>query len=349
MALTIIFAILIFSLIIFVHELGHFVTARLFKVKVHEFAIGMGPKIFSRTKNNITYSLRAIPVGGFCAMEGEDEKSSDPEAFNNKAWYKRIIILAAGATMNVVLGFLICLTLLSVTAGISKGISVPEVASVVEGSDAAQFLKPGDKIVKVGDTRVNIIRDINFAMQQNQNAPVTITVKRDGELINKEIKPYEVTYEDESKGYIIGFTTSVKGVNPIRVLREAFFETIWMVKMVLVSIGMLFGGQVGINEMSGPVGVVSAMNESAQAGGGGLIGFLNLLFLASFISVNIGIMNLLPIPALDGGRIFFTLIEAVTRKPIPPEKEGVVHFIGLILLFALMIFATWNDILRLLS
>ena len=348
MALTIIFAILIFSLIILVHELGHFWTARLFKVTVHEFAIGMGPKIFSRTKDNIKYSLRLIPVGGYCAMEGEDEESSDPGAFNKKPWWQRIIILAAGATMNVILGFLICLILLSITAGISKGIAVPEVNSVVEGSEAAEFLEEGDKIVKVGDTRINIIRDINFAMQQNGNKPVTITVKRDGTLISKEIKPYQAAYKDGTKAYIIGFTTSVKSVNPIRVIREAFYETIWMAKTVIISIGMLIGGQIGMNEMSGPVGVVSAMNESAQAGGGGLIGLLNLLFLGSFISVNIGIMNLLPLPALDGGRIFFTLIEAIRRKPIPPEKEGVVHFIGLILLFALMIFATWNDILRLL-
>lgn len=347
MALTIIFAILIFSLIIFVHELGHFITARLFKVTVHEFAIGMGPAIFSRTKNNIKYSLRAIPVGGFCAMEGEDEKSNDPGAFNNKSPLKRIIILAAGATMNVILGFLICLILTSITAGISGSIAVPEVASLVEGSDAASFLQPGDRIVKVGDTKVNIVRDINFAMQQNGNNPLSITVKRDGELLSKEIKPFETTYEDGSKAYIVGITTRTVNTNPLRILRQSFFETIWMVKIVIVSIGMLIGGQVGLNEMSGPVGVVSAMNETAQASGGGIIGFLNLLYLGSFISVNIGIMNLLPIPALDGGRIFFTLIELITRKQIPPEKEGVVHFIGLILLFALMIFATWNDILRL--
>lgn len=349
MAITIIFAILIFSLIVFVHELGHFITARLFKVTVHEFAIGMGPKLFSRTKNNITYSLRAIPVGGFCAMEGEDTESSDPGAFNKKHPFKRIIILAAGAFMNIVLGFLICLVLISVTSGLSKGISVPEVAGVVEGSDAASFLQEGDKIIKVGDTKINIVRDITFAMQQNGKDSVEITVKRDGKTLTKAIKPHEVSYEDGTKGYIVGFSTAIKSPNPLNVLNESFFQTIWMGKVVLISIGMLFGGQVGLSEMSGPVGVVSAMNETAQAVGGGLIGFLNLLFLGSFISVNIGIMNLLPIPALDGGRIFFSLIEMVRRKPIPPEKEGIVHFIGLILLFALMIFATWNDILRLIK
>lgn len=349
MATTIIFAIIIFSLIIFVHELGHFITARLFKVTVHEFAIGMGPVIFSRIKNGIKYSIRAVPIGGFCAMEGEDEASSDKGAFINKPRYQRFIILAAGAFMNVVLGFLIYLILFSVTSGITKEIAVPEVASVTEGSDAAEFLQPGDKIVKVGGTRVNIVRDINFAMQRNGSAPVEITVKRGSERISKVISPYEITAANGNKLYIIGFKTAVKSVTPLRVLKESFFETVWMVKTVLISIGMLIGGEVGVKEMSGPVGVVSAMNETAQASGGGLLGLLNLLYLASFISVNIGIMNLLPIPALDGGRIFFIIVEAVIRRPIPPEKEGVIHFIGLVLLLALMVFATWNDILRLLG
>ncbi len=344
---TIIFAIFIFSLIIFVHELGHFISARMFGVTVHEFAIGMGPKIYSKTKNNIKYSIRAIPVGGFCAMEGENEKSDDEGALSNKPWYQKLIILAAGAFMNVVLGFIICLTLLSITSVMSGGISVPTVNSTVEGSDAADFLKVGDKIIKVGDTRINIVRDINFAMQQNGNKPVNITIKRDGEKLTKTITPYETEYTDGTKAYIIGFTTSVAKVNPITVIHEAFYQTVWMGKLVFVSLGMLFRGEANVSDMSGPVGVVSAMNESAQAGGGGFIGFLNLLFLASFISVNIGIMNLLPIPALDGGRIFFTLIEAIRRKPIPPEKEGVVHFIGFILLIALMIFTTWNDVIRL--
>jgi len=345
---TIIFAIFIFSLIVFVHELGHFLTARMFGVTVHEFAIGMGPAIFTKTKNNIKYSIRAIPVGGFCAMEGEDSKSDDDGALSNKPWYQKFIILAAGAFMNVVLGFIICVILLSVTSGIAKGISVPVVKSTIEGSDAAGFIKPGDKIIKINNTRINILRDLDFFMQQNGNNPVNVTVKRGSEVLSKEIKPYETEYTDGTKAYIIGFTTSFVKATPLSVLHEAFFQTIWMGKIVFVSLGMLLNGEASVNDMSGPVGVISAMNESAQAGGG-IIGFLNLLFLGSFISVNIGIMNLLPIPALDGGRIFFTLIEAVRRKPIPPEKEGIVHFIGLILLIGLMIFATWNDIIRLLK
>lgn len=347
MAWTIIFAILVFSLIIFVHELGHFLTARMFKVKVLEFAIGMGPAIFSKTKGETKYSVRAIPIGGFCSMEGEDEKSDSDSAFSSKPWYKRLVILAAGAFMNVVLGFIICLILLSVTSGMSKGIQTPEVASVVEGTDAANFLQVNDKILKVGSSKINIVRDINFAMQQNGNKPVKVTVLRNGEKLTGEITPHKVTYDDGTSSYIIGFSTKISDVTPLRVLKEALFETIWMGKTVFVSLGMLISGDASMNDMSGPVGVISAMNESSKAVGGGFLGFLNLMFLASFISVNIGIMNLLPIPALDGGRIFFALIEGIIRKPIPPEKEGVVHFIGLILLMGLMVFATWNDILRL--
>lgn len=346
---TIIFAIFIFSLIVFVHELGHFITARMFGVTVHEFAIGMGPKIYSKTKNNIKYSLRLIPMGGFCAMEGEDTVSDDKGSINNKPWYARLVILAAGAFMNIVLGFLICLILLSVTSNMAGGIAVPVVESTVQGSDAAEFLQPGDKIIKINDTRINIKRDIDFAMQQNGDKDITLTVKRNSDILSKTIKPYVSEYEDGTKAYLIGIMSSTVKVTPISVLRESFFQTIWMGKLVFVSLGMLIRGEASVTEMSGPVGVVSAMNDSAQAGGGGLIGFLNLLFLASFISVNIGIMNLLPIPALDGGRIFFTLIEAIRRKPIPPDKEGVVHFIGFVLLIALMLFATWNDIIRLLK
>lgn len=348
MILTIIFAILFFSLIVVVHEFGHYITARIFKVKIHEFAVGMGPKILSREKNGILYSLRAIPMGGFCAMEGEDGGSSDDEgALCQKPWYQKLIILAAGAFMNIVLGFLVTLLFLCITVSFTKTVTVPVVSSTVEGSQASEVLKPGDRIIKVGDERVHIVRDVNFAMQQNGNAPVDITVKRDGEKISFNIKPFETEYEDGEKAYIIGFTTTAEKANVFNVLKEAVFDTVWMGKAVIVSLKMLVGGKVGADQMSGPVGVVSAMNQTARQSGGGLLGFLNLLYLGAFISVNIGIMNLLPLPALDGGRIFFTLIEAVRKKPVPAEKEGFVHMIGFFLLICLMIFVTWNDIARL--
>lgn len=337
---TIIFAILMFSLIIFVHEFGHFITARMFRVKVHEFAVGMGPVLFSRQSGETKYSVRAIPIGGFCSMEGEDCESDDAGSFSAKPRYARLIILAAGAGMNVLLGFLICL--LFVTVNSTNGIAGVTVEKVLEQSELSDFLQEGDRIVSINGTRVNIKRDIDFAMQQNGNKKFDIVIKRGEEQLSGTFSPYEARYTDGTPAYIIGFTPHINPANPITVLKEAFFQTIWMGKLVFVSLGMLISGQANIRDVSGPVGVVGAMNTTAQTGG-----IISLIYLAAFISVNIGLMNLLPIPALDGGRIFFVIIEAIIRKPISPEKEGFVHFIGLILLMGVMVFATWNDILRL--
>ncbi len=343
---TIIFALLFFSLIIFVHELGHFITARLFKVKVHEFALGMGPKIFSRKKGETLYSLRAIPVGGFCSMEGEDEKSDDEGSFSRKPWYARLVILAAGAFMNVLLGFLVCTIFVGISSA-QNGVTTTVIESVIEESPLKDFLEPGDRIVEINGQKINIKRDVDFAMQNAGGGESEITIKRDGKKISKTFLPYETKYSDGTPAYILGVNVKLEKANIFNVTKEAFFQTIWMGKLVFVSIGMLIGGKASVSEISGPIGVVGAMNSAAQQGG--ILGILNLLYLASFISVNIGIMNLLPIPALDGGRILFVIVEAVRRKPIPPEKEGIVHFAGLILLFGIMIFATWNDILRLFS
>ncbi len=343
---TILFAVLFFSLIIFVHEFGHFITARLFKVTVHEFAVGMGPRIFGWQGKETKYSIRAIPVGGFCSMEGEDAESDAEGSFSKKPWYARLIILAAGATMNVLLGFLVCIVFVGVSSGYT-GISTVTVDTVVEEADAARFLQPGDRILELNGQKINIRKDIDFAMQRAAQGECEITLVREGEKITESFVPFEAQYQDGTPAYIVGMTLKTEKPNVFNVLKESFFQTIWMGKLVYTSLGMMISGQVGVNELSGPVGVVGMMNETAQQGG--LVGFLNLMFLGAFISVNIGIMNLLPIPALDGGRIFFVVVEAIRRKPIPADKEGVVHFIGLILLFGLMIFATWNDIMRLIN
>ncbi len=341
---TIIFAILFFSLIIFVHEFGHFVTARLFKVKVHEFALGMGPKIFSKVKGETRYSLRAIPIGGFCSMEGEDTDSDDEGSFSRKPWYAKLVVLAAGAAMNVVLGFVVCTLFVGISTA-STGVSTVTVDKVMETADVAEFLNPGDRIVEINGTKVNIRRDIDFAMQQGGGKESQITVIRDGQRVSGVFEPYVAQYSDGTPAYLVGFNPKIEKANVFNVVRESFFQTVWMGKLVFVSLGMLISGEASVGEVSGPVGVVGAMNDAAQMGG--MLGFLNLLYLAAFISVNIGIMNLLPIPALDGGRILFVVIEAIRRKPIPPEKEGVVHFIGLVLLMGVMVFATWNDIMKL--
>lgn len=342
--ITILCAVIIFGVIIFVHEFGHFITARIFGVKVNEFAIGMGPAIYKKQGKKTLYSVRAIPMGGFCQMEAEDEESDSPGAFTNKKPWQRIIVLAAGAGMNILLGFLIVTIIVFTSAVSNGGISSTTVASVASESDAARFLMPGDKIVGINGTSVHIKRDLSFELgMYDGSGECELKFKRDGYVYTETFTPMEATLEDGSPYYLVGFTVETAPVNLMTVLYEGFFQTVWMVKLVFVSLGMLLGGTAGISDLSGPVGVVSAMSSVAKTG------IADLLFFSGFLAVNIGVMNLLPLPALDGGRIFFVLWEMIFRRPIPRDKEGYVHAIGFILLIALMLFATWNDIVRLIS
>jgi regulator of sigma E protease len=216
------------------------------------------------------------------------------------------------------------------------------VDAVLEQSSLYGELQPGDRIVALNGERINIRRDLDDLMHENGKNDAVLTVKRDGKKIDYNFTPVEAKRTNGSDAYLVGFTAKVQPMNLFGLLREGYFNTVYNGKLVFKSLKMLISGQAKVSDVSGPVGVVGVMNDQAQSGG-----FLALLFLASFISVNIGIMNLLPLPALDGGRIFFVLIEAVRRKPIPPEKEGVVHFIGIVLLLGFMVFVTWNDIMKL--
>lgn len=344
MLLTIVAAVLIFSVIIFVHEFGHFIAARIFGVTVHEFAIGMGPVLWKKQgKGETVYSVRAIPMGGFCQLEGEDEESDSPGAFNNKKPIPRIVILVAGVVMNLLLGFVLVLGLMTTSAVVNDGLTSTVVEKIDPNSSAAAFLEPGDRIVGVNGKRVNIQRDLSFELSRIGKQKATLTVERGDERFTEEFVPMEMTYEDGSKGYLVGFNIAIQPVTVWGVLRESFFQTVWMGKLVFVSLGMLLSGEAGMQDMSGPVGVVSAMNTVAQSG------LLPLLYFAAFLAVNIGLMNLLPLPALDGGRIIFVLIELIFRKPVPRDKEGWVHFVGFALLILLMVYVTWNDIVKLFS
>lgn len=331
--MTVLYAILIFSILIFVHELGHFLTAKWFGVKVHEFSIGMGPAIFKKKKGETDYSVRIFPIGGFVKLEGEDSASEDERAFNKCHPLKRIIILMAGAFMNVLVGFLLFILLFS----FSKGVNIPEVSKIIEGSPAYNAgIEVGDRIVKINGKSVHIQSDVSFELFLSGGNETTVVVKRDGEILNFDLVPQE----DEGKS-IIGFYPKLETPSLKNVLYNAFYNTFFTVKLVYVSLKMLLTGAVGINQMSGPVGIVGEIGQAAKDG------ILYVINFAALIAVNLGIMNVLPLPALDGGRIVFVLIEMIRKKPVTEKVEGYIHFIGLMLLFLLMIIITFSDIFKL--
>lgn len=381
---TALVTIIMFLVMISLHEFGHFITAKLMGFKILEYAIGFGPAIWKSRKSDIQYSLRIIPFGGYCKFEGEDEDSKDERAFSNQPVWKRIIVVAAGGLCNVVLGFLLFLVIIPFTSPISTNY----VKDVVPNSFVQEAgLMPNDKIIEINGKKVSFYNDITlYTREFNANTECSIIVKRDGEKYELNFKPTqsEVTFDygedgitvsesingepaDESfykygdgaerneeligksetvERLIIGFVPVQEEVNALNIWKEAWNETKFVVKLVYNSLWQMVTGRVGVEQMSGPVGVVSEINTAVNSGRGSWLYILNL---TALLTINLGIFNLLPIPALDGGRLFFMLIELVTRKRIPPEKEGMVHTIGFMLLIGLIIFISYNDILKLLK
>lgn len=349
MILTIIAAVLVFGVLIAVHEAGHLMAAKAVGVTVHEFSIGMGPKLFSFGRGETLYSVRLLPIGGYCSMEGEDATSENPGALCNKSAGARLLVMVAGALMNLLLGFVLYLILCANSGDV---VTTNIVAEVMPDSAAeeAGFL-PGDEIVAVNGNRVHIPLDLQFEMMKADYGEMEVTLKRNGEKLTKTLIPrLEETEMIDDEGntvkgqrYLFGYYMEQENNTVFTVLRHAFFRCFLTVKMVLYSFVSLFRGQVSLSDMSGPVGIVNEIGKSAQAG------ILSLLSLSALIAVNLGVFNLLPFPALDGGRVFFLLIELIRRKPIPPEKEGMVHAIGMGLLLLLMVFVTYQDILKLFS
>ncbi len=356
--MSIIIAILVFGGIILVHELGHFFAARKCGVKVEEFAIGMGPRILHRKFGETIYSLRLFPIGGSCRMLGEDESNSDRRAFNNKPVLPRIVIILAGAFMNFVLALVIATGVIMV-----NGYTSPTVSAVVSGSPAEQVgLMPGDRIIEADGTKINIFYDMTFLLQDTQAKPISLTILRDGKKIQKQVTPYAVQSEDGITEYRIGFNAIKKdgffseqreGFEKAGIfdsIQNGFYTNVFYVKTALVGISRLATLKIGIDQMSGPIGVTNAIGETYEKSMefGVKPAVLNVLNLMAFLSANIGIFNLLPFPALDGGRFIFLLLEAIRRKPVKPEIEGMIHFVGFTLLMILTVFILYNDIVRLL-
>lgn len=347
--LLILIAVLLFGFIIFIHESGHFFTAKMMGVKVNEFALGMGPVLFKFQKGETQYSLRLFPIGGYCAMEGEDEKSDDQRSFSKKPVWKRMIIVVAGAVMNILLGFLLMMLLL---------IQQPAFASttVAKFADDAvsnqSGLSIGDQILSINGYKISTDRDLTFALATDPDFCVDMTVQRGSEELHLEKVQFGTqTADDGSKVLKLDFFVEPIPKTVGSLLTQTVQSTISTVRMVWASLVGLITGQFGFNDIAGPVGAASAIGQAATIGL--KVSFLhavnNIVMMMVIITVNLGIVNLLPLPALDGGRLVFLAVEGIRGKPIDPKYEGWIHAAGFVLLIVLMAVITFSDVLRLIT
>lgn len=347
--LLIVIVILIFGLIIFVHEFGHFFTAKLSGVRVNEFALGMGPQLFKFKKGETVYSLRLFPIGGFCQMEGEDEESSDEGAFSNKPVYKRMIIVAAGAVMNILLGFIMIMIVLCQQAYYPSTTIYKFADNAVSNNYGLQV---GDKILSINGYKIRTDKDLSFALSVDKDHVVDMLVSRNNENVYLEnVKFGTKQLEDGTEILALDFYVEPIKRTFVSLFDQSFKGTVSMVRIVLASLKGFVVGQFGFSELAGPVGAVSAIGQAANQGlEVNFIQALNNIFtMISLIAVNLGIFNLLPLPALDGGRLVFLIIEAIRRKPIDQKYEGWVHAAGLAVLLIFMVVVTFSDILRLIT
>ncbi len=338
---SIVLTLVIFLIIIFIHELGHFVVAKLSGVKVNEFALGMGPAVLKRQKGETLYSVRAFPIGGFCSMEGEDDGSADPRAFCNAKLWKRMLIVLAGAAMNLLLGLVI---VMGITAA-SDVITSNTVASFYDNaSSEATGLQVGDTILEINGRSILVENDIAYELLRDADGVVDMVVRRNGEKVSLSGVTFTmIDGEDGSRSLSVDF--KVVGIEPTfgNVLSYSFRKTVSIARLVWISLLDLVTGHASINDLAGPIGMTQVVGQAAK------VGASSLLLLAAFISVNVGIFNLLPIPALDGGRFFFLLVEAIRRKRIKPEYEAYVHLAGFAVLILLMVVVAFHDVWRIIS
>ena len=339
--MSILIAIVMFGVLIFVHELGHFLACRIFGVKVNEFAVGMGPLLFSRKgkKSGTTYSLRLLPIGGYNSIEGENGDSTAEDAFCTKPVWQRMIIIVSGALMNLLFAGLLMCILVGATERL--GTTVIHSFSPDEGAVSTENygLQVGDRILKINGKRVHTVDDMLYTVAFEATKPVPVLVERNGEeeLVEGVVFP---TYE--SAGVLFGtvdFSVLRAEKNLGTILRHSLFKCTGSMEMIWESLAGLVTGKFGLEQVSGPVGVTGALGDAARSG------LLNVLNMVVLISLNLGIFNLLPIPALDGGRLVFLGIEAIRRKPIKYEIENMIHTVGITVLMLIMVVVTFKDII----
>ena len=337
------FALLFFGVIIMIHECGHFACAKLFKVKVNEFSLGMGPALFKRKKGDTLYAVRLFPIGGYVAMEGEDDASEDDRAFNKKPVWQKMIIVVAGALMNLILGFILMVLLLTTSTDL---IGTNTIKEFYPDAVSSQYgLQAGDRFVGIDGHHVWSELDLSFLMSRSQDGVFDFVVERDGEKVT--LNDVHFATEQQNGITLIQYDFIIIGEQPgfLNIVKNAFTQSASIVRMVWLSVFDLVTGRYGMSELAGPVGTVDIIADvTAQAVSSGSL--TNLLTIMAFITINVGVANLLPLPALDGGRFLFLAIEAVRRKPVNPKYEGYVHAAGLVLLLLLMVVVTYNDIAR---
>lgn len=337
-------AIVIFSAIILFHELGHFLLAKKNKIRVNEFCLGLGPTLFGIQKGETTYSIKLLPFGGACMMEGEDGESEDDGAFGQKSVWARMSVVVAGPVFNFIMAFVLSFILISCI-----GIDVPVLSGVMNGYSAQSAgMQEGDVIVKINQKPIHFYREVSMYTFFHPGETLEVTYKRGDERRTAIIEP---TYDEESGRYLLGIQTKnerEKG-HVLKNLQYSAYEVKYWIWTTLESLKMLVTGRVSANELSGPVGIVKSIGDTydASKSDGIFYIFLNMLNFSILLSANLGVMNLLPLPALDGGRLVFLIIEAVRRKKINPDKEGMVHFVGIVILMGLMVLVMFNDIRKL--
>lgn len=337
--MSIIIAILMFGLIVLIHELGHFLFAKKNGVMVEEFAIGMGPKLVGKQIGETLFSFRIVPFGGFCKMLGEDEEVESENSFSSKSVWARFQILVGGSLFNILLAFIFSLVLISLS-----GASTTTVRIVADDFPAKEAgLMEGDRIVEVDGKKILSAKELPIYVQLSEGNPMDITYERNGVKNTISITP---KYLEEYETYEIGI--GYKGINKanvFQVIQYGFIEILFWIKMVFYSLGMMIAGNVSLKQVSGPVGIVSAISEGYKANiQYGLKTIISTIsFYIVLLSANLGVMNLLPIPALDGGRIVFVIIEAIRKKPIDRDKEAFIHFAGYVILMVLMVLIVYND------
>lgn len=347
--LIIIFGVLLFNLIVFVHEFGHFFWAKKFGVKVNEFAIGMGPKILKWQKGETLFSLRMFPIGGFCAMEGEDEESDDPNSFEKKQAWQKAIIVAFGAIMNLVLGFIMMILLLAP----NKQFASTTVSKFTEDAKSSQTgLQIGDKIIEVDGVKISTYKDLSFNLIADGKENFDMEVIRNGEPTHLESVQFEVVKPENSRAATkIDFYVEPIENNFFTLIRQSFLDTISTVKTVWASLMGMITGRFSVREMSGPIGIASVIGEATNEGlkKSFWAAIANIVSLMAMITINLGIFNLLPLPALDGGRLMFLIFEMITGKKVNAKYEGWIHALGFFLFIAFMLYISYSDILRLLG